>query len=172
MRIVRFDTASDREERSPFGVALFCRAPRLVRGLIFSLWFLVCAPVGLAQTSDPPVVVFNQISVQLDSAGLHNLTANDMAAIAAGSSDPRGITNLSVIPRSFNFCDIGQQPITLSVQNSLGETTTGTGSIVIQAPVEPPRSVYVDSTYAAGCRNVGFPNGQLGGSQIGRASCR
>ena len=107
----------------------------------------------------PPALVFNPISVQLDASGLHMLSAGEIAHIAAGSNDPSAITNTTVTPSTFSFCDIGTQTVTLSLVDSLGNTTNGTGPIQVVAPALAPRTVYVDATYPSECARVGFPNG-------------
>jgi hypothetical protein len=117
---------------------------------------------SFSQDISPPVLIFNTISIQLDSAGLHALSGEEIARIASGSWDPSGITNTTTSPSTFNFCDVGQKSITLSLTDSFGNTTNRTGPIQVLAPNECRRTVYVDASYPRGCSPVGFPFGNGG----------
>src|SRR5258707_11084046 len=55
---------------------------------------LLLAATAFSQDTTPPALVFNPISVQLDPTGRHTLTPTEIARIAAGSTDPCGITNI------------------------------------------------------------------------------
>ena len=114
---------------------------------------------GVSQDSSPPQPVFNPISVLLDSTGWHTLTKAEIGRIAAGSSDASGITNISVAPDHFGFCDSGTQTVVLTLTDFYGNSTNAVGPIQVLPPSAAPRVVYVDASYPSGCALVGFPNG-------------
>lgn len=106
----------------------------------------------------PPVAVFNTISVQLDNTGNYTLKPADMAAIGAGSSDACGITNYSVTPSSFGFCNVGSTNlVTLTVTDANGNQSSINGNLTVLAPVGPPALVVVDTNYVVGSCAVTFP---------------
>ena len=126
----------------------------IVLGCVFLL------PVASSsQDLSPPRLVFNPISIELDASGWHTLTPAEINCIAAGSSDPSGITNASVKPSTFSICEIGTQTVTLSLTDSLGNLTNRSGHIQVLAPALPPQMVYVDAAYPLECARVGFPHG-------------
>ena len=118
------------------------------------LWGFTCR----SQDISPPSPVFNPISIRLDSSGWHTLSHEEVNCIAAGSTDPSGITNVAVNPSTFGFCEVGTQTVTLSLTDSFGNTTNRTGSIQVLPPAAPPHIVYVDASYPPACALVGFPN--------------
>jgi len=120
---------------------------------------LVFVSKCLAADHEPPQLVFHSISVSLDVSGGHTLTPDEIARIILGSSDPSGITNVSVAPRTFGFCDIGLRQILVGLTDSAGNTTNRTGPLRVLPTIEAPKTVYVDATYPATCGRVGFPNG-------------
>ncbi len=105
----------------------------------------------------PPTAVFTTIPVQLDNTGSYTLSSSDMAAIGASSSDACGITNYSVTPSSFGFCNVGPNPVTLTVIDSHGNQSSVNGNLTVQAPVGPPAIVVVDTNYVGSCAAVTFP---------------
>lgn len=121
--------------------------------------FLLSTALALSQTNRPPLLVVNPISIVLDSSGTHTLTSSEIAAITAGSSDDAGIANISITPQTFNFCDVGTRTVNVRITNILGDSATGSGSIRVLAPGEPPHFVYVDANYPQACGEVGFPAG-------------
>ncbi len=126
---------------------------------IFVTGILLLTSNGLGQDGTPPNLVFNPISISLESSGQHTLSRNEINRIAAGSSDASGITNLSVTPDHFGFCDVGTQTISLTLTDGYGNQTNRAGPIQVCAPVTAPSAVYVDPSYTPGCARVGFPNG-------------
>ncbi len=157
MGMIAFNT----NRGDPFGHA---SGSALASAWRFRCWlFISCvffpAEIGFAQDTTPPRLVFHSISIQLDSAGHHTLTVGEIARIAAGSSDPSGITNAKVTPDTFSFCDAGTQTITLSLTDAHNNATNQTGAISVLAPTAAPHEVYADSTYPSACGPASFPNG-------------
>jgi hypothetical protein len=124
------------------------------------LWCLsFSATFTFSQDISQPSLVFNPISIELDSNGIHTLTFQEVARVAAGSSDPSGIASATVKPATFDFCDLGTQTVTLSLIDSKGNSTNRSGPLQVLAPAVPPHEVYVDVTYPSVCAQVGFPCG-------------
>ncbi len=106
-----------------------------------------------------PVAVFNTISIQLDASGNYALTPADISAISAGSTDGCSITNISVSPGAFTFCDVGPKSVTLTVTDASGNANAAVGSLTVLAPTGQPATVYVDASYGNTCSGpVTFPN--------------
>lgn len=120
---------------------------------------LLLVPGAGAGDRIPPRLVFNPISVRLDSTGCHTLTSAEVARIAAGSSDASGITNVTVAPDQFGFCDVGSQMVALTLTDGDGNSTNTLGPIQVLPPALAPRVVYVDPGYPSHCALVGFPSG-------------
>jgi hypothetical protein len=114
---------------------------------------------GSTQEITPTTLVFNPISIQLETSGLHTLTPSEIGRIAAGSTNLSGIRKLRVTPDTFDFCRLGQQTVTLSIEDLSGNTTNRSGPIKVLPPAAFPSAVYVDAAYGAACSRVGFPNG-------------
>ena len=149
------------ESRRVLGLAGAERFRSICLGLVSCL-VLVSASTCAAQEGIPPKPVLHLISIQLDSSGRYLLSADDLARITEGSSDPSGITNISAVPSSFGFCDVGLRQITVSLTDSFGNKTNGTVSLRVLPPLEAPKAVYVDARYPTNCSAVGFPSGTSG----------
>jgi hypothetical protein len=117
--------------------------------------FFSCSTLA-AQDTYRPVLVFNPIAIQLDSAAAHTLSSAEIDRIANGSTIIPGVTQLSVTPSIFGFCDLGQRTVTLSLRDSYGNSTNREGTIEVLAPPAPSR-VYVDPSYTGACDRVAFP---------------
>src|SRR5579862_6283861 len=109
------------------------------------------AATAVSQDTTPPNLVFTPISISLDSTGRHTLSPSEIGRIAAGSSDSSGITNMSVAPDQFGFCDIGTQTITLALTDGYGNVTNRAGPIEVRAASAAPRIVFVDGSYSSAC---------------------
>src|SRR5579859_1749951 len=155
MRTISFKPPLERLSRSSPVLALR-KSPGLAGVLFLAACSVLCPGAGFGRDVDPPVMVFNSISIQLDPSGNHALSSAEIATISAGSTDPSGITNRSVAPEVFNFCDLGPRTITLSLTDGLGNTTNRTGLIQVLPPAAPTR-VYVDARYPSNCAQVTFP---------------
>ena len=108
--------------------------------------------------TNPPVVVFHSINVQLGTNGSYTLTPADIATISAGSSDNCGILTSSVSPGTLTFCDVGTKTVTLTVTDLHGNSTSTNANLTVLAPTNVPPVVYVDASYGNTCHAVSFPN--------------
>ena len=125
-----------------------------LRCLLALLIGLVCPVAAMAA----PTAVFSPVSIRLDAGGNYTLSATDIDAISAGSSgNGFAITNRAVIPASFNFCDVGSKPVTLTVTDANGNSASQPGNLTIRAPANPPVIVYVSAAYGTSCWAVSFP---------------
>lgn len=88
-----------------------------------------------------PVLVTNDISVELDANGVYELDADDILALAAGSSDNCTETeNLSieVSPSDFECLDVGQNVIVLvKVTDELGNFAQDTAVVTVLDNLPP-----------------------------------
>lgn len=122
---------------------------------LLSLLIALTCPVAAPAA---PTAVFNPISIQLDSTANYTLSAAEIGAISAGSSgNGVAITNRTVVPASFNFCDVGSKPVTLTVTDANGNSASQAGNLTVRRPASPPAAVYVSANYAAACGAVSFP---------------
>ena len=106
----------------------------------------------------PPVVVVHPITVTLDASGNYTLTASEIAALVAGSSDNCGIAGTNVSRTRFTFCDVGAPTVQVTLTDVHGNATTADAIVSVQAPAGPPTVVYVDAGYGTNCGTVAFPN--------------
>ena len=113
-----------------------------------------------SQDAAPPSLVFNAIAIELEPSGQHRLNPAEIQRMAEGSSDAAGITNLSVAPDNFSFCDVGTQTVVLTLSDRFGNTTNRAGPIEVRPPAAAPRLVHVDAAYPSQCTRVGFPSGR------------
>ncbi|MEI7897215.1 MAG: HYR domain-containing protein, partial [bacterium] len=96
-------------------------------------------------------IVCNAITVQLSALGNYTLTSGNIAAIAAGSSDPNGIASTTVTPDAFTCSNVGVNPVLLTVTDNYGNAATCSANVTVQ-DVTPPGAV---------CQNITI---QLDGS--------
>ena len=85
----------------------------------------------------PPVVVTQNIVIQLDENGITSITAEQ---VDDGSSDVCGIASLAVSPSSFTCEEVGANEVTLTVTDEGGNSATGTATVTVQ-DVTPPTVV-------------------------------
>ena len=81
-----------------------------------------------------PVVVTQNITVQLDASGNTSITA---AQVDNGSSDACGITSFSVAPDSFTCADVGANTVILTVTDVNGNVNTATATVTVEDTVAP-----------------------------------
>ncbi len=82
----------------------------------------------------PPTAMCQDITVQLDGTGTVTILPAD---IDNGSSDPDGPVTLSVDIDTFTCADIGQNSVTLSVTDSVGNTATCTAIVTVEDSIAP-----------------------------------
>jgi hypothetical protein len=81
-----------------------------------------------------PVVVTQNITVQLSSLGAASITA---AQVNNGSTDACGIATTTISPNSFTCTNVGNNTVTLTVTDVNGNIKTGTAIVTIQDTVRP-----------------------------------
>ena len=83
-----------------------------------------------------PIVVTQNITVQLNSAGIVSITP---AQINNGSTDACGINNalLSVSPSTFTCANLGANTVTLTVTDNKGNVKTGLATVTVQDVTAP-----------------------------------
>ena len=92
----------------------------------------------------PPVVVTQNITIDLDETGVASITAEQ---VDDGSSDVCGIASLAVSPSSFTCEDVGANEVTLTVTDEGGNSATGTATVTVQdvtPPVVVTKNITVD----------------------------
>lgn len=82
----------------------------------------------------PPSALCKDITIDLDSAGRASISGR---ALDAGSSDACGDIKLQAAKTSFGCSDIGEQMVTLVVEDKLGNTNSCTSKVTVQ-DTEPP----------------------------------
>ena len=86
---------------------------------------------------DAPTAVCQDITVQLDANGQATITAGD---IDGGSSDNCAIDTISASPTSFDCSDVGDNPVTLTVTDIYGNSSTCTAIVTVEDNVAPAAS--------------------------------
>jgi len=76
--------------------------------------------------TEAPVAVCQDITVQLDAAGMVSIVAAD---VDGGSTDNCGIAGLSVTPSTFTCADVGPNTVTLTVTDTSGNSSTCTAIV-------------------------------------------
>ncbi|MEM7104163.1 MAG: HYR domain-containing protein [Bacteroidota bacterium] len=82
----------------------------------------------------PPVAVCTDITVQLDASGNGSITAAD---IGSGSTDVCANFSLSIDVNSFDCNAIGDNTVTLTVDDNNGNTETCTATVTVEDNVAP-----------------------------------
>ncbi|MEM5567059.1 HYR domain-containing protein, partial [Psychroserpens sp. AS72] len=95
-----------------------------------------------------PIVLTQDITVQLDANGTAIISANN---INDGSSDNCEILNISVSPSTFDCSNVGVNTVTLTVEDVNGNSATETATVIVEDNVSPtvscsPITVELDST--------------------------
>ena len=98
-----------------------------------------------------PVVITQNISVNLDASGSASITA---AMIDNGSSDNCNIASMSVSPDVFNCNNVGSNQVTLTVIDADGNISTGTATVTVLDAILPTvltqnQTIYLDANGAA-----------------------
>lgn len=108
----------------------------------------VCFANVTVEDVTPPTAVCQNATVQLDSNGNGTLTTND---VNNGSSDNCGSPSISVSPTSFGCGDIGNAPVTLTVTDFSGNSSSCVSIVTVDDPTPPvavcqPTSIILDSS--------------------------
>ena len=91
------------------------------------------AAVTVADTIAPQALC-QDVTVQLDADGLGSITA---ATIDAGASDACGLTSLELDITNFDCGSIGANPVTLTAEDTNGNTATCTATVTVADTVAP-----------------------------------
>lgn len=83
---------------------------------------------------NPPVAICQNITISVGGNGIVVITGAD---INNGSTDDCGIENLSVTPDTFDCTDLGINIVTLTVTDSVGNTSTCTATVTVQDTLPP-----------------------------------
>jgi hypothetical protein len=86
------------------------------------------------QDNVAPVVLTQNITIQLDASGNASITA---AQINNGSSDACGIATVTVAPSSFTCANVGANTVTLTVTDVNGNVATNTATVTVQDNIAP-----------------------------------
>jgi hypothetical protein len=104
--------------------------------------------VVTVQDLTAPVVVTQNITVQLDGTGNVSITA---AQVNNGSSDACGIASMSVTPNSFNCSNLGANTVTLTVTDVNGNSSTATAVVTVQDKLGPVPTITTLPTITGQC---------------------
>ncbi len=83
---------------------------------------------AIAQDTTPPTAVCQDITVSLDATGMINITA---VQVDNGSTDDVAIASLTVTPSNFTCANIGANSVTLTVEDTSGNTDTCTAIVTV-----------------------------------------
>jgi hypothetical protein len=81
-----------------------------------------------------PVAVTQDITVELDANGQATITAND---INNGSSDNCGVSNLSLDNTAFDCTNLGDNVVTLTLEDASGNSSTATAIVTVVDNLDP-----------------------------------
>ena len=81
-----------------------------------------------------PVAICQDVTVQLDASGAASITTGD---IDNGSSDNCAIDNMSLDITSFDCSNVGANTVTLTVEDTSGNTSTCTATVTVEDNIAP-----------------------------------
>ncbi|MHA7056510.1 leucine-rich repeat protein [Aquimarina sp. M1] len=93
-----------------------------------------CTAILTVIDDDFPVAVCQNITIQLDENGTASITAQD---VDGGSSDATGIDTLTISQSSFDCSDIGENTVTLTVTNTLGNSLSCEAIVIVEDSIAP-----------------------------------
>lgn len=93
-----------------------------------------CTATVTLEENTPPTAVCQDVTVQLDASGNASIVAAD---VDGGSTDNCGITNLSVDPSTFDCSNVGQNTVTLTVEDANGNSANCTATVTVEDNVNP-----------------------------------
>ena len=99
-----------------------------------------------------PVAIAQDVTVALDASGNGTVTA---AMIDHGSTDNCGIASISVNNTSFNCANVGINPVTITVTDNNGNTSTASANVTVVDNIAPGNGIAVSySAPTAAITNV------------------
>ena len=93
-----------------------------------------CTSMVIVEDSVNPTALCKDITVQLDASGNVSIVASD---IDNGSNDVCGTVSLSIDKTSFTCGDVGDQTVTLTVEDEHSNTSTCTATVSVKDNVDP-----------------------------------
>jgi hypothetical protein len=93
-----------------------------------------CTATATVEDNVDPVAICKDVTVQLDAAGNGSIVAAD---IDNGSNDACGIASLTASQTTFDCGDVGNNTITLTVEDNNGNTSTCTATVTVEDNVAP-----------------------------------
>ncbi len=105
-----------------------------------------CTSTVTVEDNIAPVALCQDITVQLDAAGLVSITSGD---IDNGSNDACGIASMTVDVTDFDCTNIGANTVTLTVTDNNGNVSTCTSTVTVEDNIPPVITCPVDITVSA-----------------------
>ncbi len=93
-----------------------------------------CSFIITVEDNEAPVMVCQNITIQLDASGNASITPAD---VDGGSTDNCGIAGLSVSPSTFDCSDVGDNPVVLTVTDIHGNSNTCTAIVTVEDVTNP-----------------------------------
>ncbi len=119
-----------------------------------------CTATVTIEDNVPPSAVCQDITAQLDGAGLASITASD---VEGGSTDACGINGFSVNVATFNCSDVGANTVTVTVTDNNGNVDACMSTVTVEDNV-PPVAVCQDATIQLNAAGMGtLTAGQVDG---------
>ncbi|MCB9235899.1 MAG: HYR domain-containing protein [Bacteroidia bacterium] len=96
--------------------------------------YSICTANVTIEDNTPPVAICKDITVQLSSGGTVSIAGQD---VDNSSTDACGIQSYVVSPSSFDCSDQGSNPVTLTVTDVNGNSSTCSASVRVEDNVDP-----------------------------------
>ncbi|MBQ4820680.1 T9SS type A sorting domain-containing protein [Aquimarina sp. MMG016] len=96
--------------------------------------FTVSAQCGAGEDTTPPTAICKNITIQLDETGNANIIVSD---IDDGSTDNCSILRSRVVPSSFDCTNLGDNEVTLIIQDEELNTGQCTAIVTVQDTIDP-----------------------------------
>ncbi|MCB0553993.1 MAG: hypothetical protein KDD02_10610, partial [Phaeodactylibacter sp.] len=93
-----------------------------------------CSATVTVEDNVAPTALCQDITVQLDDSGVASITA---AQVDGGSSDACGIASISAIPNNFDCGKVGANPVTLTVTDVNGNSSSCAATVMVEDNIAP-----------------------------------
>ncbi len=108
-----------------------------------------------------PVPKTKNITIQLDAAGAASITAAD---VDDGSTDGCSIQSMTLSKTSFDCSDVGANPVTFTVKDASGNSSSTTATVTVEDKVAPQAkcknlTIYLDADGKASITTTQIDNG-------------
>jgi subtilisin-like proprotein convertase family protein len=94
----------------------------------------VCSFTITVVDNEPPTMVCQNITIQLDASGNASITAAD---VDGGSTDNCGIASILVSPSTFDCSDVGDNPVVLTVTDIHGNSNICIAIVTVEDVTSP-----------------------------------